>query len=124
MARSREEEVVEQPQEEKKYKIIEKRVDGNLTVRRFKVPIDTTEEDISPGDRLIDSREADGILARAQKREEIRVGDRVRLRPVEGTDPDPTLGTVEAMLTSGKIRVAWEGRSKSKHEPDELNIVW
>lgn len=117
---------VQTPEGKKLYKIVEKPIDPPNTIIRDLVPIETTEDDIPIGARLLDERETEGILARSAKPENIRVGDTVRLRTEGGlnVDNEGVKGTVDAQLTTGKFRVKWENGEKGRYTPKELAKVW
>lgn len=110
----------------KGFKMVEQPIDGNNTVRRYLVPVETTEDDISENARLLDQRETDGILARSARPEVIVVGDKVRRRPSQDTpDIDTALiGTVHEKLRTGKFRVKWDDGTILRHENTELLKVW
>lgn len=108
---------------EKKYRMVELPIDPPLTVKRFLVPIDTTEEEIPVGARLLSEAETTGMLSRAETVENILVGDLVRL--AESSEDETRIrGTVDAKLRSGKLTVSWENGMKSRHEVKELRKIW
>ena len=103
----------------KKYRIVEQPVDAPNSVRRFLVPADTTDEETPVGSRLLDERETDGQLARQASPDVIRRGDPVRLK----TDT-LKIGTVVALLKSGKVTVKWDGGLQDRYESIELMKIY
>lgn len=111
----------------KGFKMVEIPVDGNNSVIRRLVPVDTTEDDVANNARLLGEREADGILARSARPERILRGDKVRLRvPVgaETTIDNSQVGTVEEVLRTGKLKVKWDNGKMERYENTELLKVW
>ena len=103
-----------------KYKIVEHVIDGNNTVKRYLVPIDTTEEDIQEGASLLDENETAGLLAKQAKPAKLLVGDQVRLLVGERDK----MGTVTGKLKSGMVNVRWQDNSVGRYETKELLKVF
>jgi len=116
--------------EGKRFKIVEQAVDPPNTIKRTLVPVDTTENDIPVGARLLDERETQGHLARASKPDDLRVGNLVHRKLAVG-ESDPVIieksairGTIDAMLTSGHFRVRFENGEVDRFEAKDLARVW
>ena len=112
--------------EEKKFKIVEIPVDPPNTIRRYLVPVDTEDNDIPIGARMLDERETDGHLARSSRPDNIQVGDLVRRfvkigQIVEGAS---VKGTVEAKLKGDRFRVRFEDGAVDRFKLEELARVW
>lgn len=111
----------------KGFKIVEIPIDGNTTVIRRLVPVDTTEDDIALNARLLDERETDGILARSARPEKILRGDKVRLRVAVGAETtvdNSQTGTIEEVLRTGKLKVKWDNGKMERYDNTELLKVW
>lgn len=109
----------------KGFKIVEHPIDGNNTVLRKLVPVDTVEEDTPEGSILLSESESAGILSRQARPEIILKGDMVRLR--EGkfdTSKNVIRGTVTAKLKSGKFEVSWSDGTKGRYEAKELAVFY
>jgi len=108
----------------KKYKVIELPVDPPNTILRRLVPIETEDEDVPIGGRMLNSAETEGILRKqAAGTEIIKVGDRVMMRTTLGSNEVPKSGTVEARLKNNKVRVRWEDGTPERFETKELQKV-
>ncbi len=108
-------------------KIVELPVDPPNSIRRYLVDVDTTEDDIPVGGRLLDERETEGQLARSQRPDNILVGDTVRKMVPQGTLPteeNSVKGTVEAKLKGNRFRVRFENGEVGRFENTELSKVW
>lgn len=107
----------------KKFRVIEIPVDPPNTVIRRLVPLDTTDDDVPEGARLMNDAESQGILQRQSTPENIRVGDRVRLRTETGSTEAPVDGTVDAKYKTGKFHVRFENGTVGRYEAKELTKV-
>lgn len=108
-------------------KIIELPVDPPNSIRRILVDVDTTEDDVPLGGRLLDERETEGHLARSQRPDNILVGDTVRKMVPQGTvltEENSIKGTVEAKLKQNRFRVRFENGEVGRFEAKELSKVW
>lgn len=112
-------------------RIVEHRIDGNLTVKRYIVPDDTTEDDTPIGSSLLDGDESKGLLSKQSKPDNIMPGDAVRLRKSDGS----VTGSVVGKLKSGKFQVKWEqavniteenpkGELSGRYENTELSKIY
>jgi hypothetical protein len=111
--------MTETPEAPKGYKIVEHVIDGGLTVKRYLVPSDTTEDDITEGSTLLDENETKGILARSAKAEIILVGDPVRSRK------EPELqGNVTGKLKTGKLQVRWDNGKVDRLDSGDLAKIY
>lgn len=107
-----------------KYRVVEFPVDPPNTVIRRLVPIETTDEDIPEGSRLMGKLESQGILERQSAPDRLFVGDRVRLRSAIGSNETPIDGTIDAKLKTGKFRVRFENGQSGRYEAVELVKVY
>lgn len=104
----------------KRYRVVEHAVDPPNTFKRYLVPVDTDENDIPVGSVLLDENETAGLLARQARPEKILKGDMVRRK-----DGDTlTVGTVDSIFKSGKIKVNWDDNTSTTHQSKELNKVY
>jgi len=103
-----------------RFRVVEIPVDPPNTVIRRLVPLDTTDEDIPVGSRLMNEMESRGILERQSAPERIIVGDRVRLRTALDSNEIPIDGTVDSKLKSGKVHVRFENGVSGRYETKEL----
>lgn len=113
--------IVEKTVEGKKvrYKVVEFRVDGNNTVKRTLVPVDTSEEDIPVGASLLDENETSGLLIKQGKPEKLLVGDMVKLR----SNAEQT-GSITGKLRSGNFNVRWSSGEIGRYSAEELKKVY
>jgi hypothetical protein len=115
---------VDSPTGKKRFKIIETPIDPPLTVKRELVPVETTEDDIPIGSRLLDERETDGHLARSSRPERFTVGELVRLKENLGEMPSEITGTIDAKLKGDKFRVRWSNGTVERYEAKQLTHIW
>ena len=111
----------------KRFRIVEIPVDPPNTIRRILVPVETTEEDIPVGARLLDERETEGHLARASRPPNILVGDTVMRALANGetpTDKHGIRGTVDAKLKGNRWRIRFENGEIEKMEAKDLLKVY
>lgn len=114
--------------EKKRFKVLELPVDPPNTVMRKLVPVETEEDEVPVGSRLLDERESDGIMARSERDEKFVVGDQVRRRvsqnaSAEEREKASVKGTISAILKNGRYRIDWDNGEKERIDGKELTYA-